>query len=121
MNFLADECIDVQIVECLRSEEYEVLYIAEMDPGISDEEVLSKANRQGALLLTADKDFGELVFRQNQFSIGVILARLSGMSPNRKSEIILSVIREHEAELLDAFTVIAPGLVRIRPRSWDLP
>jgi predicted nuclease of predicted toxin-antitoxin system len=64
MNLLADEGVDRQIVERLRQEGYSVLYIAEMDPGISDDLVLDKANQVEALLLTADKDFGELVFRQ---------------------------------------------------------
>ena len=42
MNFVADEGIDRQIVERLRQEDYEVLYIAEMEPGISDEQVLNE-------------------------------------------------------------------------------
>ncbi len=63
MNFVADEGVDNQIVKKLREEGHQVLYIAEMDPGISDDEVLHQANSQNALLITADKDFGELIFR----------------------------------------------------------
>lgn len=62
MKFLADENVDGQIVERLRLEGYNVRYIAETDAGISDNEVLDMANREGLLLLTADKDFDELVF-----------------------------------------------------------
>ncbi len=60
MNFLADEGVDRQIVDRLRLDGHGVLYIAEMDPGISDDEVLDIANREDALLLTSDKDFGGL-------------------------------------------------------------
>jgi predicted nuclease of predicted toxin-antitoxin system len=63
LNFLADENLDRQIVERLRQDGYTVWYIPEMEPGISDDEVLDLANQEGALLLTSDKDFGELVFR----------------------------------------------------------
>ena len=49
-----------------------------MDPGIDDERVLRLADSQGALLLTSDKDFGELVFRQRLLHSGVILFRLAG-------------------------------------------
>lgn len=63
MNFLADENIDRQIVERLRQESHKVQYVAETDAGITDYEVLDMANREEILLLTADKDFGELVFR----------------------------------------------------------
>ena len=61
MNFLADESVDRQIVERLRQDGHLVQYVAEMEPGISDNVVLASANREAALLLTADKDFGEPV------------------------------------------------------------
>ena len=73
MNLLADEGVDRQIVDRLRHEGYSVLYVAEMDPGLADELVLDRANRAQALLLTVDKDFGELVFRQLKLTSGVIL------------------------------------------------
>ena len=63
MNLLADESIDLQIVDRLRQDGHLVHYIAEMEPGISDDVVLDLANQDTAVLLTADKDFGELVFR----------------------------------------------------------
>lgn len=58
MNCLADESVDRQIVERLRQDGHQVWYVAEMEPGISDEHVLDLANRRKCLLLTADKDFG---------------------------------------------------------------
>ena len=54
MNFVADESVDRQIVDRLRQEGYLVWYVAEMEPGIADSIVLDLANREGALLLTAD-------------------------------------------------------------------
>ncbi|MGQ9627032.1 MAG: DUF5615 family PIN-like protein [Anaerolineae bacterium] len=84
MKFLADEGVDRQIVERLRENGLSVLYVAEIEPGISDDEVLNQANRETALLLTTDKDFGELVFRQGRVIQGVILIRLAGLSPTYK-------------------------------------
>ena len=66
MNLLADESIDRQIVERLRQDEHDVLYIAEVEPSISDNIVFDRANEKFALLLTGDKDFGEIVFRDNR-------------------------------------------------------
>lgn len=57
MNLLADESVDQQIVERLRQDGYSVQYVAEMDPGISDDVVLDLVDHEAALLLTADKDF----------------------------------------------------------------
>ena len=66
MIFLADESLDRQIVDVLRSDDHVVLYVAEMDPGISDDAVLKEAEMESAILITADKDFDEI---QNGFSV----------------------------------------------------
>ena len=63
MNLLADESVDGAIVDRLRADNHAVPYVAEMAPGIDDDTVLQRAMRNGALLLTGDRDFGELVFR----------------------------------------------------------
>lgn len=117
MNFLADENVDQQIVDQLRKNGHNVLYVIEMEPGISDDEVLARANRRGALLLTADKDFGELIFRQQRISSGVILIRLAGLSPIAKVRVVASAIQKHGTKFINAFTVITAGLIRIRPKT----
>lgn len=63
MNLLADEGVERQIVERLRQAGHDVWYIAEMEPGIADDVILAQANASQALLITLDKDFGELVYR----------------------------------------------------------
>lgn len=70
MNLVADEGVDGHIIARLRQDGHDVLYIAEIEPSISDDIVLSHANAQEALLLTEDKDFGELVFRQGLVHTG---------------------------------------------------
>lgn len=114
MYFVADESIDRQIVDRLREDGYQVFFIAEMEPGISDDEVLEIANREKSPLITADRDFGELIFRQRRVMSGIILARLVGISATRKAEIVSSVIRQHIMRLSDSFVVITPGVIRIR-------
>lgn len=117
MNLLADESIDAPIVEQLRADGHTVAYVAEMRPSITDEEVLDDANRSQSPLLTGDKDFGELLFRLGRVSPGVILVRLAGLSPRLKTQIVAAAIRGHGHEMLGAFTVISPGLIRIRRQS----
>lgn len=114
MNFVADESVDQQIVERLRQEGHAVRYIVETGPGTSDEDVLELARHEGAILLTADKDFGEMVFRQRQVTEGIIFIRLAGQSQRRKAEIVISLVKKHSEELLKAFSVITPGGIRIR-------
>ncbi|MGY0573825.1 DUF5615 family PIN-like protein [Bradyrhizobium sp. RDM12] len=75
MRWLADECVTVSLVRELRGAGHDVLYIAEFAASLSDMELIALASREGRLLLTADKDFGELVFRRGQAVPG--LARIS--------------------------------------------
>ena len=89
-------------------------YVAEMEPGISDDIVLDLANQEADVLLTADKDFGELVFRQGLLTSGILLVRLAGLSPARKAEVVASAVSQHSGELPGAFAVLTPGAFRIR-------
>jgi predicted nuclease of predicted toxin-antitoxin system len=114
MVLLADEGVDRSIVERLRQDGHTVPYIAEMEPGISDETILNRANEDRALLLTQDKDFGELVYRLSRIHAGVVLIRLEGLSPDSKAEVVSGAFRDHGGEMLGGFTVISPGRIRIR-------
>ncbi|MBU0986149.1 MAG: DUF5615 family PIN-like protein, partial [Proteobacteria bacterium] len=82
--------------------------------GITDDKVLEIANAKKAILLTADKDFGEFVFRQHRLTHGVVLVRLAGRPPMQKAEIVSAVINQYAEELKGVFSVIRPGIIRIR-------
>ena len=114
MNLVVDESVDRRIVDALRQDGHNVLYISEFAPSIVDQEVLDLANRNGALLVTEDKDFGELVFRNGQIHTGVVLIRLGGLSAQAKVRNILNIFANQGTKLLNAFSVISPGRVRVR-------
>ncbi|HLX56031.1 MAG TPA: DUF5615 family PIN-like protein [Ktedonobacteraceae bacterium] len=115
MKILADENISARLVERLRQEGHEVEYISEIARGSKDSTVLDIANKQGALLITDDKDFGELVFHQHLKASGVLLIRLASLSPPEEIEIVTRVIKTYGDRLLQSFSVIMPRGVRIRP------
>lgn len=113
MNLLADEGVERPVVERLRRDGHTVLYVAEMEPGITDDEVLSRANAAASILLTADKDFGELVFREGQLSSGgVVLIRLAGLSADLKAQAVSDAFHGHASDFPNHFSVISPGKVR---------
>lgn len=58
MNLLADESVDREIVERIRADGHLTVYVAELSPSISDDQVLDEANARSALLVAANKDFG---------------------------------------------------------------
>jgi len=114
MIFFADESLDRQIIIRLRQDGHVVFDVTEMDPGISDDKVLSMAKESKAILLTADRDFGDLVFHQGRLTEGIILIRLSGLPSTKKAEIVSTIISQHAKEFQQAFSVITPGSIRIR-------
>ncbi len=118
MKLLADESVDRQIVERLRRYGYDVIYIAEVEPSISDNAVFDRANEKLALLVTEDKDFGEIVFRDGRLSSdGVVLLRLAGLSAEKKAEIVCNAFQKHEGEFANHFSVVSTGSIRIRAKA----
>jgi predicted nuclease of predicted toxin-antitoxin system len=114
LDLVADENVDAPIIAALRAAGHHVVYVQELEAGIDDVQVLEHANRSSALLLTSDKDFGELVFRQGLVHAGVILYRLAGLTGERKAATILNVLHTHGDGLRGAFTLVSPAHVRIR-------
>ena len=114
MNFLIDESVDAPVAERLREVGHRVACVWDFAPGMTDDDVLARANSEGAILVTADKDFGELVFRLGRIHMGVLLVRLAGLSPDRKAVIVSAAVREHAINMSGAFTVVTSGLVRVR-------
>ncbi len=98
----------------MRRDGHHVRYIAEESPSIDDDTILDDANALNALLLTSDKDFGELVYRQHRIHAGVILLRVEGFSPEQKATHVSNAIHVHANSLLKGFTVISRGRTRIR-------
>ena len=76
MRFLVDECTGPRVAEWLRKKGHEVFSIYDEARGMIDEKIITKAFNEKYILLTNDKNFGELVIRQKKKHKGVILLRL---------------------------------------------
>lgn len=116
MKFLADENIGPRVIAFLRSQNHDVVSVLENSKlrGSSDSEIISLANKNKRIIITLDKDFGELVFRNLKPSAGVILFRL----PNERENSILQILHWFLAtkrKLYGNFTVVTETAVRIRP------
>ena len=114
MRWLADECVDAALVHQLRTAGHDVDYMIEVAAGASDLEATERAQREGRLLLTEDKDFGELVFRRKRPVPGLVLLRID---PERR---ILKWLRLEAAisklgeSLFGRYTVIEHSRFRSR-------
>jgi predicted nuclease of predicted toxin-antitoxin system len=117
IHFVADESVDATIFAALRQEGYFVYSIQESQFGIIDEQVLDIANERKAVLLTEDKDFGELVYRLKLPHCGVFLMRLIGLTSEEKAVAALTTVKYYIQEMPYNFSVLKDGKVRIRKKS----
>lgn len=111
-RFLANENFPAVIVRNLREKDGDVVHAAESLVGASDEAILAEAARGNRVLLTFDRDFGEMVFRRRQTPApGIVLFRLAQLHP----EAMLSFLKaffESRPALRGFFTVASPGHFR---------
>ena len=114
MRFLADESVDFPVIITLRDAGFDVDSIVELKPGIADEEVLNIAFQQKRILITVDKDFGDLSFRFQKEHVGIILYRLPDLKNIEKSKLLVELFIEYQDDFYSTFTVITSKNIRIR-------
>src|SRR5688572_1859764 len=114
MRFLADENFPRDAVVELQSAGHDIAWVRTAAPGVSDAQVLAWAVREGRILLTFDKDFGELVRGAPiPATCGVILFRVPMPKPRDAGKRIAALVAERE-DWIGHFSVIEPGRVRMR-------
>jgi predicted nuclease of predicted toxin-antitoxin system len=113
VRFLADESCDFAVVRALRAAGHDVLAVAEISPRAEDPAVIDFAVREGRILLTEDKDFGQLVYANAQASGGVIFIRFPANARKELPKAVLNLIKDEGARLGGSFVVMRPGRTRI--------
>ena len=113
MHLLANENFPAVAVEALRSRGHDVLWIRTDAPGSSDQDVLARAITEDRILLTFDKDFGELAFRAGlPAGSGIILFRLPPTSAASVAQIAVAVL-ESRTDWAGHFSVIEERRLRM--------
>ena len=115
VRWLLDECVDAELVAILRRSGHDVVYMTDVEPRAPDTEVMDRANREQRLLLTEDKDFGDLVFREARPVPGIVLLRIDTAQRLRKGPRLLAAIERFREALFAHYTVIEIARFRSRP------
>jgi len=121
MRFLVDECTGPAVAKWLRSSHHEVFSVYDEVRGLDDESIIEKANRENYVLVTNDKDFGELVFRKRKPHKGVVLLRLEDERSKNKIAVLHRVLESYSDKLLDNFIIVTEKTVRIVEERRDKP
>jgi len=114
MALVADESVDSGIVKELRQKGITVFSVAEECWGIKDSEVLKIAYEKDSLLITEDKDFGELAFRLKFQHKGIVLIRLSDMPRDKRLTLAVEIITQHFNNMKNNFSVLSKNGLRIK-------
>lgn len=112
MRFLVDECTGSKVAEWLRSENHEVFSVFDEARGITDDEILSKVFDENWILITNDKDFGEMIFRERRNHHGIIFMRLDDERSANKIEVLRRLLENYIDKLAEQFVVVTETKVR---------
>ena len=110
MRFLVDESLGKRFSEVLIRHGYISLFVGDLMRSAPDEKILASAVYENMIVITDDKDFGELVFRQKKSTKGIILFRVRTTNPEKLFELAKSELGRAKGK----FIVIEEGQVRVR-------
>lgn len=115
MHFLANENVPLDAITALREKAHDVIWIRTDAPGSSDEDILARGVAEKRIVITFDKDFGELAFRSHLPSqCGIILFRIRGKSSEDMARVVASAV-ESRSDWAGHFTVVEEHRIRMRP------
>lgn len=120
MRFLVDECTGPAVARWLREHHHEVFSVYDEARGMHDEEIIRKAFDENWILITNDRDFGELVFKQGRPHRGVIFLRLIDERASNKIETMRRLLSTSTSLLPDRFVVVTETQIRFA-RTRALP
>lgn len=115
MKFLIDECVWFSVAQWFKNKKFDVICIVEGFSGYSDNQVLEKAYTEQRILVTRDKDFGDIVFRQKKNHCGILLLRFESEFPADKIIALEKFFSDFalSGQLEDSFIVLTNKSIRI--------
>lgn len=114
IKLLADENIPNRTVEALKQRDVDIISVIDSSPGLSDRAVIDLANDEDRVIVTFDKDFGELIFRERLEVTGLILLRIAPISPERIAERIGHILAQN-LSLSNKIVVVREDRIRVTP------
>ena len=114
LKFILDMGVGNKVGQYLVGQGYDALLISTINPSMSDSDILAIAENENRMVITMDKDFGELVYHSGKAHKGVLLLRLEDATGDEKVEVIQYILENFENQIEGKFCVFKNGRFRIR-------
>ena len=114
LKFILDVGVGNKVGAYLSSEGYDATLISKINPSMTDSDILSIAKNEERMVITMDKDFGELVYHSRKVHKGVLLLRLEDANGDEKVEVMRFIMESFADQLEGRFCVFKNGQLRIR-------
>jgi predicted nuclease of predicted toxin-antitoxin system len=115
-KFIVDVGVGRIIETWLKQQNFPVIAIRDLNAEMTDISIIELANEEDAIIISMDKDFGELIFKSNILHKGVLLLRLEDAVAEEKLAVIQNIFPEHLLSVKNNFAVYQNGRLRIRNR-----
>ena len=113
MQIVVDAGVGTSVERLLRELGYPIVVVRDINPHMPDREVLALANQHTALIITMDKDFGDLVFKERRPHHGILLLRLEEATGPERAAVVRLILDQHASELAGRFAVFQNDRLRI--------
>ncbi len=114
LKFLVDVGVGKKVEKWLTDNGYDIKCMRDINPKAGDSDILHLAVTEGRMVITIDKDFGELVYNSGKLHSGVLILRLENADGNQKVKVIKKILSEHSVRLRGRFCVFQGERLRIK-------
>jgi len=114
LKFLIDVSVGGIIEKYLREAGYDTKAVRDIDPRMEDAEIIRIAVAESRMVITLDKDFGELVYHCSMRHSGVLLLRLEDETGAEKLRVVRHIMENYSSQIKDCFCVFQNDRLRIR-------
>ena len=114
LRLFVDTSLGLSLEDCVRNSGHDATFVRDIDPRLPDSAILELAVRNHRMVLTMDKDFGELVYRVGRGHRGVLLLRMEDQSAAVSAPTVARLLQDYSELLENHFAVYQGGRLRIR-------
>ncbi len=115
IKFLANVNVEKPLIDFLNEKGFDIKWVTNIDKRMPDDRVCEIANSEQRIIITNDKDFGEIVFYQKKIAYGIILMRVKDQNSSEKIILLDKLLENYLDKIANHFVVLTKTKFRFIP------